>query len=532
MTQTLAHPTHTSYDTVPYESRPFAQTHPDRLATIGQLFGIKTVLADKARVLELGCASGGNLIPLAVNYPNAQFVGVDYSSRQIADGKAVIDQLGLKNIELKHASIADVDASYGKFDYIVCHGVFSWIPLDLQEKTLAITKENLNPNGIAYISYNVYPGWHMSGMLRDMMVYHSGRFVGVSDKIAQARALLDFLANSVPAQLNSYSAMLKESVDMLRKQSDTYLLHEYLEENNNPLYFYQFVEKAQKHDMKFLGESNIFEMMDSRFPAEVQKTLRTIAPDAIHMEQYMDFLSRRTFRQTLIVHQNVPINRNIQPHVVRGMYVSATCQLVPRTDGAKHDLTGNTGEQFQSQRGSITVTDPFIKNALVMLIEQAPNAVTFEEILTEARKRGPLPEGAQANPVNDFNQLATSILQCYTLGHVQLSMLPPVSAAKPSENPTANALVRLMADSSNRVTNARHEMIQVNDLDRQVLRNLDGTKSKEQIIDTLLELIKTGTLTARENNNAVSDPAKLRELFEKEYPNCVDRLGKLGLLAK
>ncbi len=532
MTQSVAHPTHTSYDTVPYESRPFAQTHPDRLATIGQLFGIKTVMADRARVLELGCASGGNLIPLAVNYPNAQFVGVDYSSRQVAEAKAMVEQLGLTNIEFKHASIADVDASYGKFDYILCHGVFSWISLDLQEKVLAISNENLNPNGIAYISYNVYPGWHMSGMLRDMMVYHSGRFVGVSDKIAQARALLDFLANSVPAQLNSYSAMLKESVDMLRKQSDTYLLHEYLEENNNPLYFFQFVEKAQKHGMKFLGESNIFEMMDSRFPAEVQKTLRTIAPDAIHMEQYMDFLSRRTFRQTLIVHQNVAINRNIQPHVVRGMYVSATCAIVPKTDGSKHDLTGTGPEQFQSQRGSITVTDPFVKNALMMLIEHAPAAVTFEEILAEARKRGPLAEGAAANPVNDFNQLATSLLQCYTLGHVQLSMLPAPYLAKPSENPQANGMVRAMAETSNRVTNARHEMIQVNDLDRQVLRSLDGTKSKEQVVDSLLSLIGTGTLTARENNQPVTDPVKLRELFEREYPNCLDRLAKLALLSK
>jgi methyltransferase-like protein len=532
LTQSPAHPTHTSYDVIPYESRPFSQTHPDRLATIGQLFGIKTVLADRARVLELGCAAGGNLIPHAVLYPNSHFVGIDYSSRQIAEAQAQVKALGLTNIEFKHASIADVDASYGKFDYIICHGVFSWISLDLQEKVLAITNENLNPNGIAYISYNVYPGWHMSGMLRDMMIYHAGRFVGVADKIAQARALLDFLTNSVPAQLNSYSAMLKESVEMLRKQSDTYLLHEYLEENNNPLYFYQFVEKAQKHGMKFLGESNIFEMMDSRFPQEVQKTLRTIAPDAIHMEQYMDFLSRRTFRQTLIVHQNVAINRNIQPHVVRGMYVSGTCTIVPKADGSKTDLTGTTPEQFQSQRGSITVTDPFIKNALAMLIENAPSSVTFEEILTEARKRGPLPDGAQANPVNDFNQLATSILQCFTLGHVQLSMLPPAYASKPSENPVANALVRAMADGGNRVTNGRHEMIQVNDLDRQVLRNLDGTKTKEQVVENLLSLIGTGTLSARENNNPVTDPTKLRELFEREYPNCVDRLAKMALLAK
>src|SRR5207302_1108265 len=110
------------------ESHPFAQTHPSRLFTVGTLFGLRPVPPARCRVLELGCAAGGNLIPMAEAMPEAQFVGLDYSERQIKDGQSFVKTLGLKNLELKHASITDVDASYGQFDYIICHGVYSWVP--------------------------------------------------------------------------------------------------------------------------------------------------------------------------------------------------------------------------------------------------------------------------------------------------------------------------------------------------------------------------------------------------------------------
>src|SRR5687767_4125441 len=123
-----APPTSTSYDEVPYESHPFVQTHPSRLFTVGTLFGLRPTPVTRCRVLELGGAAGGNLIPMADMLPDSQFVGLDLSARQIADGQQAIEKLGLKNLQLKHASITDVDESWGMFDYVICHGVYSWIP--------------------------------------------------------------------------------------------------------------------------------------------------------------------------------------------------------------------------------------------------------------------------------------------------------------------------------------------------------------------------------------------------------------------
>ena len=128
---------------------------------------------ETSRVLELGCASGGNLIPHAVNYPKGQYVGVDLSKTQIDSGLEQVKSLGLKNIELKCCSITDIDESFGKFDYIICHGVISWVPDFVRDKIFEISSKNLSKNGIAYISYNTLPGWNMVRSIRDMMLYHA-----------------------------------------------------------------------------------------------------------------------------------------------------------------------------------------------------------------------------------------------------------------------------------------------------------------------------------------------------------------------
>jgi trans-aconitate methyltransferase len=191
-----------SYDEVPYESHPFSQTHPDRLATLGRLFGMAPAPVERCRALELGCASGGNLIPMACQLPGSEFVGVDNSRREVEMGRGIIAALGLTNVRIEPASILDVDDSWGRFDYIIAHGVYSWVPDHVQDKMLAICAANLPPQGIAYVSYNTYPGWHMREMIRHMMLYHVAQFPDAQQRLQQARALVDFLARSTPTQDN------------------------------------------------------------------------------------------------------------------------------------------------------------------------------------------------------------------------------------------------------------------------------------------------------------------------------------------
>ena len=163
-----------------------------------------------ARILELGCADGSNLIPMASQFPDATFVGVERAARQIEVGQQIAKDLKLTNITLHHKNILEIDPQFGTFDYIIAHGVYSWVSDDVQEKLLSICKDHLGPQGVAYVSYNTYPGWRMRGMLRDMMMYHTAQFSEPQAKVQQARALIQFLAESVPTENNPYGLWVKQ----------------------------------------------------------------------------------------------------------------------------------------------------------------------------------------------------------------------------------------------------------------------------------------------------------------------------------
>jgi cyclopropane fatty-acyl-phospholipid synthase-like methyltransferase len=312
-----------SYDDLPYESHPFPQTHPDRLATLATLLGMQPPSVEHCRVLELGCAGGGNLVPMALGLPQSTFVGVDFSERQIREGQALVQALGLANIELKCLSIQDIEESFGVFDYIVCHGVYSWVSEAEQDKILEICARQLAANGVAYVSYNTYPGWHMRRMVRDMMLYHARRFEAPQMRVSQSRALLELFVQALAQDQKPYSLFLKSEHESLQKRSDSYLFHEHLEESNEPLYFYQFVARAVAKGLRYLGEADVPDMVPTGVRPEVTKALQQLASDDIEMEQYLDFLRNRMFRQTLLCHQHISPHRQLRHELLKGLYVSA-----------------------------------------------------------------------------------------------------------------------------------------------------------------------------------------------------------------
>src|SRR5258706_1300498 len=223
-----------SYDAVPYSVGAFPQTRPDRLATIATLFGLNPTHPARCRVLELGCAAGGNIIPMALADPQSQFVGIDLSTRQIDDARATASELGLRNIDLQAMSITDIPADFGQFDYILCHGVYSWVPPEVQQKILEVCSKHLSPQGVAYVSYNCYPGWHARGAIREMLWYHTEQYPDPAVRIRAARGLLAFLVKAAPAGAGDggYSSLIRHELALLLMTPDTYLLHEHLEEFN------------------------------------------------------------------------------------------------------------------------------------------------------------------------------------------------------------------------------------------------------------------------------------------------------------
>lgn len=491
-----------SYDEVPYESHPYMQTHPSRLATVATLFGLKPPPVEQCRVLELGCASGGNILPMAECFPESWFVGVDYSARQIADGERLLRATTLRNVSLRHASILDVDDAYGEFDYILCHGVFSWVPDNVRDKILAICERHLAPNGIAYVSYNTYPGWHMRGLIRDMMRYHALRFDTPAQRVQQARALLDFLVQSTPKDGSAYSALLRTELESLRHQADHYLYHEHLEDVNAPLYFHEFIELATRHNLRYLGESRLTTMVSGNFGADVQKALEVVASDQTQAEQYLDFVRNRTFRETLLVRGDVTPNWSIQADNIRGLHVT-TPRRLPADTG---DLRSNSTAQYQTLSGmTLSTSNPVIKAAMHVLRERWPATVPFAELdAAVAEVLGQPSDGGQG--------LAMGLLNTFLAADLLELLAAPLSLAPAGEKPVALecARARLVLGETG-VPTRRHELYRTNPFDQCLLPLLDGTRDRAALLDRITEAALAGELSVEREGHRLTDPVQVRE---------------------
>ena len=519
----------TSYDEVPYESHPYPQSHPDRLATIATLFGMKPAPVDKCRVLELGCAAGGNLIPMAASLPGSEFVGVDGSTRQIADGQELVDALKLDNIKLRTADFNELGDDEAPFDYIIAHGVYSWIADPLQEKLLEICGKLLSPNGVAYVSYNTFPGWHYRGMIRDMMLYHVEQFPEPATKATQARALLEFLAQSLQSSTEDpFPSMLRQNLDLIRRQTDSYLLHDHLEEVNDPVYFYQFVARAQKHGMQYLGESDFATMLTNMYPKEVTETLQRVAKDIVRMEQYMDFLRNRTFRQTLLCKSDLTLKRNVTPQDMTPFRIASPVE-VPE----KLDIRSTQPDTFKVGASTTTLTTsvPIVKAAFQHLAEIWPHSVSFDRLLAVSRSRlSSVTIRDQAMVQAEVQALGSAILTGYTVRLLELHTHEPDFITAVSDRPRATDLSRAQAKRGGRVTNQRHEIVNLDEFSRRTLQLLDGTRDRAALLDSMATLVTDGTLMVEQEGRPVAGGEPLKKILGDAVDRCLNRFTKAALL--
>jgi methyltransferase-like protein/SAM-dependent methyltransferase len=493
-----------SYDAVPYPTHPYAQTHPDRLATVSTLFGMCPRPIDDCSVLEIGCAQGGNIVPMAEQLPGSRFVGIDLSAVQIAEARSFADAVGLTNLEVHRMDIMDVGTDFGVFDYILCHGVYSWVADYVQDRLLELCANHLAPHGVAYISYNTYPGWHVRGMIRSMMRYHSGRFSETTERIEQARALLDFLAGAVSREDTLYGQLLTRELDLLRGQSNSYLYHDHLEDVNLPIYFYQFIDRAAAKGLQYLGEAQVASMYTGNLSPDIEKTLRSVATDLVQMEQYMDFVRNRGFRQTLLTHQDVRIDRRIRAEHLANLYVASPLQPAP-PDGDVRGVDSLTLRHRRDDR-SMTTRSPLVKAAMIHLASVWPASVPCSELVHHARSSLGLSPIAGADEILQGSQaLAQSLLKCYVADLVEVHVRPADFTTLVGDHPVASATARRQVASSRVVTNRRHETVRLDDVSRRVLPYLDGTRGHEDLLDLLETFVEEGALSIHGDEGDAED---------------------------
>lgn len=475
------------YDQTPYVSNSFPQSAPGTLAAVAHLFGLAPADVGTARVLEIGCAAGGNIRPFAATHPDAEVVGIDLSEVQIAQGRARVAALGLENMQLIAGDIARLDlTSLGRFDYVIAHGVYSWVPDDVAEALLAMIRATLSADGVAYLSYNCYPGWKAKEIVRDAMLLAGGGSQTPGEKVRQARGMADFLEEVVPAGgvMASILAEWRASDDGF---GDSYLLHDELEAFNTPRYFYEVLARTSAHGLTYLGEARPEVMIPANHGPKVAEYLAAHCGGAqVLVEQYLDFVTNRTFRQSLFVHAERAQQISYDPDAdrFRRLHLAAT---VPPLDGPTRLDTSR--QEFQQADGATLFTNaPAIKAALDALTERWPWTLSHDELVATVRERliaaGEHPSADLPAHIDDL----TSVLVMQGQAHYRLDPVLPEPAGEPVRiDESARRMAELtQLDEDGSTFNPWHETVPLEPLDRLLLPLLDGSRDDAQLVEALL----------------------------------------------
>lgn len=518
-------PATNTYDDLPYPPYTFPATHIGRLAAIGRLFTLNAADPRTARVLELGCGTGINMVAMAQLFPEAQFIGIDASARQIEDGRKAVEATGLTNVDLRHADIATLGEELGDFDFIITHGIYSWVPPHVKEAILRLSKERLKPGGIAYISYNCLPGWRMRGALRDMMLMHTAGIDGLPAKVAQGKALIKFLAESCSEE-TAYGKYLRQELELLKAAQDSYIAHEFLEETNDALYFSDFLKAAAAQGLGYLGDAEPSTMVADNLPAQAAQTLKSLNLNLLATEQYMDFVRNRTFRSTLLCHGDVPLQRNVDPVCLEGMEVVGLISLKqPMGEGKPAIFNGPGGTE-------LTVTNPISAALFTALANQGKTPRPVADVLEEVAA-AQADKLKSADPAAVRADLGRLLIQGYFKKMLDLYVGAPGHPVAPGDesHPATLPLARWQADHGHRVSSPRLEMLAPDPFVTKFITMCDGTRDRTAIIDAMTEAVAKKEFQLNENNQAVTDPERARFIIDKLYDGSLQRLRQLGLLA-
>ncbi|HXD33135.1 MAG TPA: class I SAM-dependent methyltransferase [Pyrinomonadaceae bacterium] len=517
-----------AYDQIPYPNFAFPQTHPDRLATLATRFGMTPAPVEKCRVLELGCGNGGNLIPMAFGLPGSQFVGIDRAEQAIGKGNATTAALGLENIKLLNFDINDLSDQLGRFDYVIAHGLYSWVPAEIRDRILKISRSTLAPQGVLYISYNTYPGCHLRNIARELMLFHTRDVMETHERIVQGRALINWLADSRPVT-NAYQALLNDLRQHLNEKNEAAIYHDDLAALNTPVYFHEFVDHAARHGLQFLSEAEYFDVQYSQLPAEISEQMNALAEkDILSKEQYMDFLEGRSFRQSLLCHHEVKLDRNIAPARINHFYLKGEVQA----QSADPDLAPGAVEEFRGQKESSLATDLSLgKAALLQLGKIYPGAMRFDELVDEGR-RALVSKGHEAVAFAEGSEqaLATLLLKAYGAGVVEMHLFSPRFASTPGHRPLASPLARLQALEGPIITTLLHNNIKLeDDLGRQLLLLLDGKRNRTDLLHEM-QLIMRAAHADTTGAEIRSEKEKFLDSLPRDLEEKLCLLAKLGLL--
>ena len=263
--------------------------------------GVADLDKDNLRILELGCGKGLNCHVIAQSMPEATVFGVDCSYKQLEEAEQRKKQASLSNLHFERVNIDKHKFPPNSYDIIIVHGVYSWVPLNIQRTILNIAKESLVTGGVLFLSYNIAAGWNLKGTVRQFLLSKTAKLksnlklrVELAQQIAREYEIIFRDGPGICPQLS------RELANLTQKPL-SYIAHEYLAPVNIGFEFKNVVERAWKKNLAYIGDARPWTHWRYTLgQADIQK-VESLSDNWMERENIADFLQDRSFRRSLFV---------------------------------------------------------------------------------------------------------------------------------------------------------------------------------------------------------------------------------------
>ena len=505
------------YDDLVYPSGVYYFTHPDRLAVTAALNGFEPASVSECRVLELGCSDGGNLHAMASILPNAEFVGVDLSPKQIEIANAAKNDQSLDNLQFLAKSFTDIGDELGKFDYIIAHGLFSWIPQPLQDELLSACSRLMSEKGLAYISYNVEPGANEKMWLRQKLLFHVRNIENTRERAKAAWDFVHFIAKVQEVQSGPFEGYLKRIIAESKKLVDplAYFYHEYLEIENHSLMLVDFVAKARTAGLDYVGEACPRNTTLAGIDPGLANVISRFSNDSIEQEQYIDLALETGFRRAILCRSDQNLQRTSSPVFQGDWYASCS--------GSSSE-SGDDGSRSFSIKGRRTyrTSDPSTIHVLDILTNRWPASCTLKELQNGLVA----PEGSSVE--QELHEVLWSLHldEIISLHKYRFPVATEITA-KPKM--TCNA--RLGAKQGQYVSSIQHSGVSLDDpVASIVLSHLDGNHDRAALINILLQASREGKIGIQVQDSPLHDLPNADQVAGQIVEEELTKARDLGML--
>ena len=510
-----------TYDNIFFKSKLHRGRHIESIYTQCLLKGIQLEIPHNSKILEIGCATGHALFPMAIEYPQARFVGVDPSESQINEAKSICNKLDVNNIEFRCGTAENVLSGTEKFDYILCHGVISWIPKAAVCDIFATIKQCLSSKGVCLVSYNVSPGSKM----RQALWSHIKQIVSAAESVDQIRSLLSDYRSIIEFDYERpYQVLFYQELTRILSESDSYLIHEVLADHNNAFSYKEFDQIISDYGLKQLMDvrphrNGINRLTSSHVPDEAYQAFSRLQSNLLSTDLMLDGSTGLPFRESIITSVDIAENDNFKSDHIDFeklytlSYALASCQVLEEQD--QEDTLS-----IQASSGRIEkIKHPLLKGIFGILSSISPNFLPFSVIQSKFPDEEPM-------------LLARALSECINREVILVSSYPPSIAPSVYAHPNTTTYLRLQSKQgeSAQFTSLRYEIVEVDPLAAKFVQHLDGQTDKDSLVNLVRVWLTSGEGKIKADGIVVEDLSEIEQNLPTLVESTLQTLRKGGIL--